>query len=508
MAPHHPFQRARQGPQAVNLVTAAVKTFGTLARRLLHALTKLASPSYPFFMTEKASPPRTKLFISKATPGDDALASWLAPRLEAQGYEVFADILDLSPGDGWRLKITRTLQDKAVKMLLCCSDETLAREGVIEEIEIAKDLSRSLADPRFIVPLKMQRFKKLFGIGGLQYIDFERNWASGLTRLLEFLEKENVPRSDARFIQLGWAAYRRRQAVAIRREPEVLTSNWLRVLTVPDEIHLVRPIGSLGKKQCAAITREAPFPVLEHANGYLSFVPASDFQAAFPSIGRFETEWSVPYADFSGNGHPDSSLAVIDARRHLVNLFRLAWEMQCRKQGFLQHIFSKGSASIASDGKIGIGKKIQWGRQGQRRSSVLRNIARKKVWEFGVTAYPSLFPFPHYRLKARVLFSELDGIKKGAVIDDSRTQHRLRRSVCSSWRNRAWHGRLMAFLELMAGESPYVTLPTGGGSYIVLDAMPVQVTVPVTARQLHELGEEAEEKDISTLDGYFGEDEA
>src|SRR5690606_17537925 len=144
----------------------------------------------PDLMSEKAVFPRTKLFISKATPGDDAFASWLAPRLEAHGYEVFADILDLSPGDGGRLKITRTLQDEAVKMLLCCSDETLARDGVIEEIEIAKDLSRSLTDPRFIVPLKMQRFKKLFGIGGLQYIDFERNWAGGLTKLLEFLEEE------------------------------------------------------------------------------------------------------------------------------------------------------------------------------------------------------------------------------------------------------------------------------------------------------------------------------
>ena len=108
-------------------------------------------------MTDKEIPPRSRIFISKATPGDDAFATWLAPRLEAQGYEVFADILDLSPGDGWRLKITRTLQDEAVKMLLCCSDETLAREGVLEEIEIAKDLSRSLNDPRFIVPLKSNR---------------------------------------------------------------------------------------------------------------------------------------------------------------------------------------------------------------------------------------------------------------------------------------------------------------------------------------------------------------
>ena len=98
---------------------------------------------------------RTILFISKATPGDDPFALWLATRLEAEGYEVFADILDA--GDGWRRKITTSLQDQSVKMLLCCSDETLARDGVIEEIEIAKDLTRSLDDPNFIIPLKLSK---------------------------------------------------------------------------------------------------------------------------------------------------------------------------------------------------------------------------------------------------------------------------------------------------------------------------------------------------------------
>ena len=112
-------------------------------------------------MEEQPPIARSKLFLSKATPGDDAFALWLAPRLEAEGYEVFADILSLSPADGWRLKITNTLQDEAIKMLLCCSDETLKREGVIEEIEIAKDLVRSLGDERFLVPLKMKRFKKV-----------------------------------------------------------------------------------------------------------------------------------------------------------------------------------------------------------------------------------------------------------------------------------------------------------------------------------------------------------
>jgi len=32
------------------------------------------------------------LFISKATPEDDEFVLWLAPRLEAAGYTVFADI--------------------------------------------------------------------------------------------------------------------------------------------------------------------------------------------------------------------------------------------------------------------------------------------------------------------------------------------------------------------------------------------------------------------------------
>src|SRR5580704_7260061 len=73
---------------------------------------------------------REIVFISKATPEDDEFVLWLAPRLEAAGYSVFADILTLEPGDRWRREITNTLQNKAVKMLLCCRDATLNKIGV------------------------------------------------------------------------------------------------------------------------------------------------------------------------------------------------------------------------------------------------------------------------------------------------------------------------------------------------------------------------------------------
>jgi hypothetical protein len=117
--------------------------------------------------------PRDVVFISKGTPEDDNFVVWLAPRLEAQGYRVFADILSLDGGDRWRKELTATLQQRAIKMLLCCRDLTLAKTGVQEEIGIAEDLAKELGDPAFIIPLRLERFRKLFGIGELQYIRFD-----------------------------------------------------------------------------------------------------------------------------------------------------------------------------------------------------------------------------------------------------------------------------------------------------------------------------------------------
>ena len=90
---------------------------------------------------------RNIVFISKATRGDDEFVLWLAPKLEAEGYTVFADILSLDAGTRWRKEVTGTLQDRSIKMLLCCRDSTLVSDGVQEEIGIAVDLSRQLDDP-------------------------------------------------------------------------------------------------------------------------------------------------------------------------------------------------------------------------------------------------------------------------------------------------------------------------------------------------------------------------
>lgn len=447
---------------------------------------------------------RETLFISKATPGDDAFVLWLAPRLEAAGYRVFADILALEGGDRWRKKLTDALRDEAVRMLLCCSDETLEKPGVLEEIEIASDLVNELHEPNFIIPLRLRPFRKLFGIGGLQWIDFHGSWAQGLAQLERTLHNQNVPRTQTG-VSPEWAAYQRRAAVTVREEPEPLTSNWIRIVEMPDELSLLVPRNPCSEKTLRSLGESFSLPLVPFAAGFLTFAGVLDLEEHFLAIGGFREERAFEVMAFLEEGCEQYAVRARDARSMVTNLLRQAWEKRMRALGFFQRQFSGGLSFHVDQTKLDLGKRVSWGRQGQVRRSMLRNTAKGKIWEYGVSASPNFFPYPHLRLKGRVLFSESrgDGV---AVIDDDRMQFRLRRSVCSVWRNKAWHGRLMAFVELLAGESPYIELPVGRGASITLDAAPIEFTAPVTARQVNRLGEDAEEIDETTITRIY-EDE-
>lgn len=457
---------------------------------------------------EHSASQRETIFISKATPGDDAFVLWLAPRLEAAGYKVFADIFCLEPGDEWRGKLTKALQNDAIKMLLCCSDETLDRRGVKEEIAIAEDLTRQLKDPNFIIPLRIRSFKKLFGIGGLQYIDFEAGWSDGLAALLKYLGRQGVPNASGGTIQPMWNAYLRRRAVAIENCPEILTSNWLRVMGMPDTVLHVAPRNSANERTLRALAKSCEFPLVEFGQGFIGFAGPFDLEEHFQEVGPFGVIAEIDTSQFLENGWEAIGVEPRDAKNMAVNLMRQAWEKHCKRKGFLVREFSSGLSFHVGAGKLKLGQRVPWGRQGARRNSMLRNVAKKKIWEYGVSVIPSLFPYPHMRLKGRVLFSDIGEGQKANPIPDKRMQFRLRRSICSGWRNKAWHGRLMAFMELLAGDSPYVDLPVGSGASITLDAMPVQFTSPVTAQQTYQQDEDAEEIDDTTLGGYLEDEDA
>jgi hypothetical protein len=425
-------------------------------------------------MSTSSPEPRNVVFISKATPGDGEFALWLAPRLEAAGYTVYADIIRLDPGVRWRQELTMMLQSRAIKMLLCGRDTTLSRNGVHEEIGIAEDLARELKDPKFIIPLRLERYKKVFGIGELQFIDFTKSWADGLNQLLAALEKEKVPRDTSSVrISPNWEQYRQRDGVQIKDEPEPLTSNWLRVVEIPDTIRYFSPKGAIDHASFAKACGKFRFHGQVHERGLFSFASLDDVNTELAHIASFEIAHERDTLAFVRDGFPDRNIEAREASNFVKSIFRKAWETWAINAGLLRIEYSKDSAFHITKDQAGIGQRIPWGTQGEKHSSMLRNIARKHVWSFGVTAIPTFWPYYHFKLKSRVLFSEVSGNEAGPVIEKKGAQHRLRRSVCKGWRNKQWHGRLRAFLELLAGDAAYLNLAVGSDALIKLEAVPI-----------------------------------
>jgi hypothetical protein len=341
---------------------------------------------------------RNIVFISKATPGDDEFVLWLAPRLEAAGYTVFADILSLEAGDRWRKQVTATLQTKATKMLLCCRDSSLSKDGVQEEVGIAQDVARELGDPRFIIPIRLEPYKKLFGIGELQYVDFVGSWARGLRDVLDAFERQHVPRSPDRIvINPNWESYKNRLAIKVDESPELLTMNWLRISRMPRAILYYQPRGAIEHVMLESACRRSPFPVEIHLHGFFTFARLKEVNRAFADVGRFRASYEYKLSHFLDRGSEKPRLRSGDAANVVSALFSTSWESFCRRKGLYDYPYSNWLGFHVTESQVALGKRIPWGKREKRRSAMLRNSAGGKsmaiwrIWSSTLLAVPS-FP--------------------------------------------------------------------------------------------------------------------
>ncbi len=443
---------------------------------------------------------RDVIFFLKSSPGDDEFTLWLAPKLEAEGYHVFADILTLQPGDRWRREINRALELRAVKVLLLCQNATFDDQAVQDDIDIALDVAKALGDQRFIIPLRLEPGPKVKGIGDAVAVDFVRGWGDGLASLLDALRRQKVPRHTSQvIINPNWELYRRRGAIPLVNEPERLTSNWLRVVEAPDAIHYYEATGAIDQERLKRGVTQFRYPVAIQAQGFITFASQSEIDAEFHSIGRFQLKQRIPLQRFIEEGFAKLGIERQTASNHLNAMFKSAWFLFCKERGFIEYRYSNSVGFHASPDQVTTGQRIPWGKQGDRRSSMLRNIAKGHIWQFGVTALPAFWPFWHFKLKSRVLFAADNGTPAGLAIGDTMKMHRLRRSICKGWRNKQWHGRMLAFLELISGDSAYIRLGLSADSALLIEATPVLFSSPISTVLPDLLDADEEETDLSTL---------
>lgn len=450
---------------------------------------------------EAPEPSRDVLFLLGSRPGDDPFVLWLGPKLEAHGYRVFSELLTLEPGDRWRKEISHALERRAVKVLVPAGPATQRDDGLMDLVDKATGLARSIGDARFIIPLRMAEGGKIEGMRDAVPVDFSHGWGKGLEKLLSALRGQKVPcGATDTGVAKQWEEFRIRQAVPLIRQPETLTSNWIHVAEMPDEIHYYEAIGFLHEDALKRQVSRLTYPAVHHGRGLITFADPHDVAEAFHGVANLRLKSSTPVTDFVESGFPKIGLKSRDASSMMTGMLRDAWERLCRSKGMIAYTYAATEGFHVSAEQAPNGAKIAWGRQGGgRRSSMLRNVARGHIWKYGVTAVPKLWPFWHVRLKARVLFAEDNSTPEGRAIDDHKKMHRLRRSGCQGWRNKQWHGRLLAFLEIMSAGSAFIRVPLAPGHDMVLSAEPMLFTSPVSTLLQDTLDADSEETDESTL---------
>ena len=443
---------------------------------------------------------RDTLFIVGARPDHDQFILWLGPKLEAQGYRVFSEILTLEPGDRWHREIGVALEHRAAKVLAVAGLATRANEAAMDLIDRAKTLADSLGDTRLIIPLRIEPGSKIDGIRDATPADFTRGWAEGLSKLLQTLRRQGVVhQTESISVATQWDSFRKRGAIPVVPEPESLVSNWIQILEMPDELHFYEATGAIQTDVLKRQVRKLSFPAVAFERGVISFATPPDVEESFAGAAKLRLRTSVSVKEAVDKGMPEIGVAGRDLSNMFTGLLRDAWERHCKKIGMVAYEYANGDGFHVSPTQVGIGERIPWGRQGERRSSMLRNIARKHIWSYGVTAIPRNWPFWHFRMKARVLFAKDNGTEQGEHISDPRKMHRLRRSGCKAWRNKQWHGRLLAFLQIMSGESAYIRVSLAPGLDMLLSAEPLIFVSPVSTA-LPDVGDpDAEEQDDSTL---------
>jgi hypothetical protein len=437
---------------------------------------------------------REALFISHASPEDNAFTLWLGAKLTALGYSVFADVLRLRGGDDWERILEDAIRNKAAKVLLVATPHGVQKQGVRNEITIATQTAKKIGDNAFIVPLRLAPFEPQLQIAHAQYLDFSKGWAAGLSDLLALIDEFRIPKPGGGDQAELWQGVQLKDARMVGPGPERLISNWLEIERVPGRLlfYDFKSGISLGAAQKAI--KESPIPVAAFNRGFLSFAPLHQLQEHFGPNLPLEVLDERITDDFLDAGWPDLHILPRDARPKFTDLARQAIDGFFLAKGL--HSFELASGRLAwwPTAAQATLKRLSFGWTGGpsgSRQITGRSTVRGFHWHYGVTCWARTAPVRHMRIAGRVIFTS-DGREP---IGDARRLHKMRRSFCKGWRNDKWRDLLLAFWFWIAEGALFVDVPLGEGEALRMRLPPMSFDAPFGITAPNDAGESDDEED-------------
>ena len=440
-----------------------------------------------------ASTVREAVFISHATPEDNDFVRWLGAKLNAMGYEVWADVLRLHGGIDWARALEDALRNRAAKVLVVCTPVGLEKQGVRNEIEIATGIATSLSDKAFVIPLRMEPYAAPFRIAHLQYIDFANGWSSGLAELSDLLTAQAVPKRSVT-PTAAWLKAQSHGAAVLSDKSEPLISNWLELATMPARIHYVSPpVGSSRERFQDRLFHH--WPVVPHMNGAFTFA-TPDVDGVLRGGIPAKLDRSMNCDEFLDNGIKELGVAGEQGRKIFVDLVTQGFDLMCSNLGLKAFVGANKRASWWPDIKLApFGQvRFDWNTRRGARQIIGHSNKRGVHWHYAVAGQFRLGPVRHLRLSPRLVFSE-NGFD---AIEEVRRAHTLRRSFAKGWRNARWRDMLSAYIWWLSKKTKALIVPVGDTETFSFDVPPMQFGCPVSVADVddaHAL-EEVDDPDV------------
>lgn len=417
--------------------------------------------------------PRTLIFISHATPQQNAMTLWLSSRLTLAGYSVWNDVERLDGGDPFWLDIQQAIRGDTAKYLLLASRLSVTRNGVLRELTEADNVASKLNDTSFVIPIRVDDIpwnEMPIQANQSNGIDFSKDWGVGLGKLLATLEEDGVPKkSGPTEIEKICSLYTR-AAAKVRSEPSSALVNALRIRSLPDDV-----VYSFATLASETDLREQKHQIEvaceQHGRLLVSFADTGAVRASAPAELGLEHRHTLTKDEFlSGGAATGPRMVPRDARNRLTSIVRQAIEGHFTSMGLKRFSFGTWYVPVNWLDK----QKATYQRQdGKTAYRALSGKAKNHTWHFGFTLKVFLGDAT-VRLVPQVLFSANGG-------EPYPDQKQLRRTHCKLWWNDTWRDRLQALVsELFPGTGGLVNVSAGGGASIVLEGELSRVAIPVS----------------------------
>jgi hypothetical protein len=408
---------------------------------------------------------RDVVFISHATPDDNEFVRWLGTRLTAYGYKVWADIFDLAGGTPFWNSIEEALRKRALKVVFVVSKASCDpdRSGVRNEISVADAVKKSLKNPEFIIPVRVDDvpFRELpIQIHQLNAIDFTAGWGAKLAVLVETLTKAKVPRvvTDLTAEFDRWRQASVRSDVVVERGDEPLLTSILPILRLPEEISFYEYDGE--KRKFEEVVRALPHPFAMHNRLLVSFSAAHEIQAHLPPDLTVSLRGTARFADFLDGAVTDPiGPRRGDANNWAVRMLRESFEAHLAQRGLLSYEASAGTVMFFPKDLLPDDRVYYVNAKDKRTYKQVVGFSKvlNAHWHLGMRAVVRLGETPTVRLRPYVVFSR-DGRQP---LQDAGEMTKLRRRFCKSWFNHIWRPLWQAFFEFFGDGSETVRIALG-----------------------------------------------